>query len=170
MYGVPLINATLSTNTTNWTISSIPQGYKHLYMVFAARTAFTQHGPQSRWSWNNESSTNTHFAGLENGTGFVYGPEAGSFRQRGILRGDGPTDMFWWYNFYIPNYSNTSIKKTISSWATGPFGGALDGLPWADRLSNCFDNTTALSSLVLQDNSGSIWSAGSRVYIYGLSG
>jgi hypothetical protein len=152
MYGVPLINATLSTNTTNWTISSIPQGYKHLYMVFAARTAFTQHGPQSRWSWNNESSTNTHFAALENGTGFVYGPEAGSF------------------NFYIPNYSNTSIKKTISSWATGPFGGALDGLPWADRLSNCFDNTTALSSLVLQDNSGSIWSAGSRVYIYGLSG
>jgi hypothetical protein len=170
MYGTPLINTSLSSDTNNWTISNIPSGYKHLNMVFVAKTAFTQHGPQLRWSWNNESSTNTHFNGLENvGQGFVYGPEAGSFRQRGIMRGDAPATLFGYHRTFIPNYSNTSIKKTIWAWHTTPFGGPLDGLTWNSITANCFDNTTGLSSIVMMDNSGNTLKSGSRVYIYGVS-
>jgi hypothetical protein len=170
MYGTPLINASLSTNTQNWTISNIPQGYKHLYIIFGAKSSLAMHGPQMRWSWNNESSTNTHYASFTNTSANVYGPEAGSFRQRGITRSDAPSDLFTWYHIFIPNYSNTSIKKTIVNWNAGGFGDPLSATLDINRQANCFDNTTALTSIVLKDNWDNIWVAGSRVYIYGLSG
>jgi hypothetical protein len=168
MYGTPIFFAQLSTSTTNWTVTGIPQGYKHLEIMFGVRTDFAFHGPQFRWSWNNESGTNTHYAAVNDTAGFVYGPEAGSFRKRAILRGDGPANMFVLYKTFIPNYSSTAIKKTIMDQHIGPFGDALGATPNTALEANIFDNTTALSSITFMDNSGSVLSPGSWVHIYGL--
>jgi hypothetical protein len=50
----------------------------------------------------------------------------------------------------------------------GPFGDPLGATPNSAIEANCFDNTTALSSIQFQDNSGSVLSPGSWVHIYGL--
>lgn len=168
MYGTPIFFAQLSTSTTNWTVTGIPQGYKHLEIMFGVRTDFAFHGPQFRWSFNNESGINTHYAAMNDSDGFVYGPEAGSFRKRAILRGDGPANMFVLYKTFVPNYSSTSIKKTIMDQHVGPFGDPLAATPNSAIEANCFDNTTALSSITFYDNSGSVLSPGSWVHIYGL--
>lgn len=168
MYGTPIFFAQLSTSTTNWTVTGIPQGYKHLEIMFGVRTDFAFHGPQFRWSWNSESSTNTHYGGLNTDAGYVYGPEVGSFRKRAILRGDGPANQFVLYKTFVPNYSSTSIKKMVMDQHVGPFGDALAATPDTTLEANCFDNTSALSSIQFQDNSGSVLSPGSWVHIYGL--
>jgi hypothetical protein len=169
MYGTPIFFAQLSTSTTNWTVTGIPQGYKHIEIMFGVRTDFAFHGPQFRWSWNNESGTNTHYSTIINENElFVYGPEGGSFRQRSILRGDGPANMFVLYQTIIPNYASTAIKKTVLAQHAGVFGDPLNSTPLSAIQTNVLDNTTALSSITFYDNSGSVLSPGSWVHIYGL--
>lgn len=176
MYGTPIAWARLSTATTNWTVTGIPGGYKHLLMIWGARTEFLYHGPQARWSYNADTSNiNTHFnahllEGGAAGNSFVYGPETGSFRQRAISRGDTPTNMFTLYKTIVPNYTSTTTKHTVNADYVGAFGWGAGTQTSIGTLTNIVDTTTGLTSIRFEDNSGSTYSPNSWIAFYGLSG
>lgn len=172
MYGTPILYTVLGSTSQTVTISSIPSSYKHLYFVWGCRTTDTIHGPQARWSWNNNdisNGANWSVYGTES-TSTVqresYGPES-NFRQRSIMRDDNNSGLYTWYRNFIPNYANSNVNKMMLSQDLGIFGLISNTLS-QHIMVNPLNTTTNLSSITLSTNQGP-YKAGSIFILYGIN-
>jgi hypothetical protein len=171
MYGVPLVFSKISSTQQTVTVSGIPNSYKHLIIIWTARTTDTIHGPQTRWTWNDTQVSNgANWAafGAESGVTFAasYGPE-GDFRQRAITRDEFPEGSFCIYRAVVPNYSTTSVTKAILTSTTQLWAGPTNA-PSALIMANCLNTTSTLSSIKFGTNQGP-YKTGSLFAVYGVS-
>lgn len=174
MYGTPLVYSKITSNQQTVTVSGIPNTYKHLMMIWTARTTDTQYGPQTRWTWNNtqiSNGSNWTMFGAENNNSVdlqAYGPE-GDFRQRAITRDDVSTNLFAIYRCIIPNYSTTSVTKALLIPDYHATFGQSSPQPTSTLvIANCLNTTATLSNIVFSTNQGP-YKTGCTFAIYGLA-
>jgi len=154
--GMTLISTT-TLSGASVTLSSIPQTYNQLFMVFNRLTNSTADG---KFYLNpNAAGTNARASGVENGTAFSFGYGALFQTQNNWDRANADNGM----SLRIDNYTAASNYNKAFVWS----GYYFNANPYAFITGGILSESSgALTSIVLS-NTGGNW-AGGTVLLYGV--
>lgn len=148
--------------------SSIPSTFKHLQLRIVARTSLVGNYYNFDMQLNGDTSTNYAFHQLYgNGSSVgAYGVSSVNRMRAGIFDGStSTTNSFGVAIIDIPDYANTSKKKSIRS-----FNGNT-GQPTMNLFSGSWQSTAAISTITIMYNGGNLNPiSGSRFSLYGVQG
>jgi hypothetical protein len=154
--GMTLISTT-TLSGASVTLSSIPQTYNSLFMVFNRITNSTANG---KFYLNpNAAGTNARMSGVENGTAFTFGYGALFQTQNTWDRANADNGM----SLSIDNYTVTGAYNKPFVWTGYYFNGSAYAFIAGGVLS---ESSGAVTSIVLS-NTGGNW-AGGTVLLYGV--
>lgn len=155
-------NITLTSAQTTITLSSISQSYRDLYLVITIAGLGSGGKPLIRV--NNDAGLNyTGTVIRANGTTangvnlyqYNYGATTGVY-----VNNTGSNDTF--FDVWMPDYATTDKHKNLMIRANGADSGVeMNVQKW--------NNTSAVTSLVLTFGSGQTWGIGTTVALYGVS-
>lgn len=177
-----IASTTLGSNTASITFSSIPNTYRHLYIVGSVRSQSTsvnygQAKIELNGVTNNDYTTNTLIrytktpAGTETGAGFLTGSFYDYYNVAwdGLSTQDWNANIFAYFDLWIMNYTTTQNKVGITQGhnprMTGVNSSITNGM-----ISNYAYNGSvigAINQVKISEFSGVDLSAGSKLYLYG---
>ena len=168
---IAISNTVLGSNTTSFTINSIPQTYTDLVLV--ARWASTSNSRGMLMRFNSDSGSNYSVAGLvgygASGTNAIPANEINRTWVRLGAWNDGAGTSFDSPGFtitHINNYTSTTQNKTVlSQYMCQPDGANRNDVGY---LVNEWRNTNAITSITIFDPSGPSYITGTRVTLYGI--
>jgi hypothetical protein len=155
-------NITLTTAQTTITLSSISQAYRDLYLVVTIAGLGSGGSPLLRA--NNDANLNYTGTVLRangttangvNLTSYNYGAMLGIY-----VSNSGSNNTF--FDVWMPDYATTDKHKNMMIRANGADSGV-------EMQITKWNNTSAISSLVLTFGSGQTWGIGTTVALYGVS-
>ena len=160
-----------SSVNTDLDITSIPQTYRHLEVIVAARNNNTN----SYWTCNlypnqSTSSDKWHQSMYSSGaTAYTDYDTTASTYKYGISGGNYVTGYHNFFKWFIYDYTNTVTKPTCT-WRGGYQH--FNGWNWSNVYRQGFgsmDTTSAVTSLRLTGDGGgsNYWDAGSKIYLVG---
>jgi hypothetical protein len=155
-------NITLTTAQTTITLSSISQAYRDLYLVITI--AGTGSGGSPLLRANNDAGLNYTGTVLRangttangvNLTSYNYGAMLGIY-----VANSGSNNTF--FDVWMPDYATTDKHKNMMIRANGASSGV-------EMQITKWNNTSAVTSLVLTFGSGQTWGIGTTVALYGVT-
>jgi hypothetical protein len=157
----------LSSNTLNFTFTSIPSTYTDLVLRASVRKNQTTNFSEFYIKPNSDSGTNYSFTMLY-GTGTVATTSNAAANGNGLTiryidANSDTTNTFSSSEIYIPNYNSTSTKQ-ISSFSVEEHNGTNAGLAVQ---AHYYQGTSAITSLLIGVPSLTLLS-GSSFYLYGI--
>lgn len=155
-------NITLSSLQTTITFASISQAYRDLYLVITIAGAGSGGIPLIKA--NNDGGTNYNGTILRaNGTS-VLGTNINSYNygtQTSLyVSNSGSNNTF--FDVWMPDYATTDKHKNFMIRSNGADSGVEMNL-------SKWNNTSAITSLVLWFGSGQSWGIGTTVALYGVT-
>jgi hypothetical protein len=168
--GMTLISTTTFNNTvTNYTLSSIPQTYKHLLLVGSGLQSASASDDNIYWRFNGDSGSNYAYTGVKNDSSTV-----GTFQQNGsdqifyqgnfcLARTADATIRFGMFVLNIYDYTTTSYKSI--DYVNGSYSG---NSPMFGSGRGFWNNTAAITSVSLSTVLSANLKAG-IVRLYGVS-
>lgn len=159
---IALANVTLGSSSTNITVSSISQGYRDLVLVInAAPTAQTQFRLQF-----NEDTNSNYFSVNMMGSGTSASTGSGQSNAFTMPYAQSlVANNFFMSVINIMDYSATDKHKTALVRNTKI--DTVNGFGTTDATAYRWSNTSAINSLLIKTDSGSI-AAGSTLALYGV--
>ena len=159
----------LASAQASFDITSIPDSYKHLALIFQARS---DDGAGQDTTWcriNNDSGSNYYSETLT-----VYAETTSPVESLGgtqIFTGNvpaaaAPAGAAGSGRLHLPNYAGTTFQKIIEGLAVNRNGTVSTGVR-QDHISGHWLNTAAINRLTLYPGNGE-FIAGSQVSLYGL--
>ena len=168
---VLIADTVLGADTATFTFSSIG-GYKHLKLIVSARTDRAAAGEDLLLMQFNADTTAGHYFSqreLSNATTVSAAEFLGSFAGYiGVLAATGAiASAFAVAEITIPDYLGGNLKASFSTGfcPTGTTTTTLD----SPRMGMFWNSTAAITGIVLKPGVGSVFKAGSRATLYGLS-
>ena len=157
---VLLASTTLASDAASYTFSGIPQTYTHLRLLASVRVATVNTTAYFRINYNNNSSSTYYSNAVAGST---------TETRTALISGGGQyfANLFSSLDIVIADYASSTKGKSetcvfmLYQGTAAP--GLLDGTTW----SNYWNNTSAITSLVLSTSNGTI-AAGSKFRLYGL--
>lgn len=161
-----IASTVLGSSNQNVAFTSIPQTYNDLLLKITSRA--TDAGTVGRYSlyFNAvDSGTSYHYSGLVVGGNASYeqGVSTYSFREQLIPYATADANTFDANEYYIPNYTNTSLFKSAFNYQGVTADNSSQYIFYA---SNMKANTAAITSLHL--NAGGTFAANSSFFLYGI--
>jgi hypothetical protein len=140
---------TVSTPAYSFTLSSIPQTYTDLVLKISARSNYASAGHEM------SIMTNSLTTGYANRMLYVNGSSSASAAAAndkhtwagGVVGSSATANTFSNCELYFPNYSSTTLAKSMSCDVTTENNSASIGAMWINSGINT--NTAAISSLTL---------------------
>lgn len=177
-----IASTTLGSNTASITFSSIPNTYRHLYIVGSVRSESTSENyGQAKIELNgvtsNDYTKNTliryskNNAGTETGAGFLTGSWYDFYNVAwdGLSSQNWNSNIFAYFDLWIMNYTSTNHKVGITQGHNPRMTGVSSGIT-----NGMISNYVYLSSVIgavtqvrVSDFGGFNLSAGSKLYLYG---
>jgi hypothetical protein len=163
----------LGSSAASVTFSSIPSTYKDLVLKTSIRTDYASTIDYLFMTINGDTSAKYSWTRLQgNGSAATSGRQAASAPTPasgtiyfGFLDGNTTTsNTFANGEIYIPNYTSTTSKQISTYSATE--NNATQA--FIDAFANLYTGTSAISSLLLQPQSGNNFVSGSSFYLYGI--
>lgn len=152
----------LTSNQSSVTFSSIPQTYTDLLLLASARSS--TNGQIFGSIFLSPNSGLTRFTEIYgSGTALVSWSDL-SHSGYGAAGSTSTSNIFGNHEIYIANYSNTSIRKFISSTGVGENNATA---AYMSINASSYNFTTAITSLVITIDGGNI-ASGSRFDLYGI--
>lgn len=155
-------NITLSTAQTTITFSSISQAYRDLYLVITIAGLGSGGIPLIRA--NNDAATNYNGTILRaNGTtanGVNVNAYNNGTQTSLYVSNSGSNNTF--FDVWMPDYATTDKHKNFMIRSNGADSGVEMNL-------SKWNNTAAITSLVLTFGSGQTWGIGTTVALYGVT-
>jgi len=153
----------LGSAASSISLSSIPATYDDLLLVTSLRSTRSANADNPKLEFNGSSSNYTRRT--LTGDGSSAASSTGTTITFYCPAATATSDTFSNDSIYIPNYAGStnksfSISSTREDNATNSVIAAIAGL-WSD--------TSAISSIALSPNTGPNFSAGSSVYLYGIT-
>lgn len=167
-----------SGGTSNITFSSIPQTYTDLVLFFSVRSNNSSAGSglyESLVTRVNGSSSGGDYSSIilrGDGTGGVsngyYNLNVGwSMPGTYVNAANVAASTFSNFQMYVPNYTSSSIPKTLSSEGTAATNSA-NTVGANSRGAGRYVPTTAITSISIAPEYGSGWVENSTAYLYGI--
>lgn len=159
---------TLSSSAASVTFSSIPNTYTDLVLKISSRAANT--GTSANFTLAvsmNGNSTNNHSYTVLRATGSTVNSFAGSSvtNINGVQSATAATaNTFGSAEFYLPNY-NSSTNKSVSFYSVAEDNTTSAAIR---ATAGLYNNTSAITSLVVWSQSGYDLDAGSSFFLYGI--
>ena len=169
--GMTLISTTTFNNTVNsYTLSSIPQTYKHLFVVGSGLQSAHSSDDNLFWRFNGDTASNYSYRGLMNSNSSItaFG-QSGSdqifYQSNVVLARTGDTLSTRFGMFVLNIYDYTSASYKAIDWN----GGSTPGdNPYYGLGRGAWNNTAAITSLYFEGTAGVGLKAG-IVRLYGVS-
>lgn len=157
----PITTQTLTSPAASVTFSSIPGIYTDLVLVVCAGSSFGSGSPSCSIRLNGDTSTNyslTQFVG--NGSATSTGRSTN--QTQGEI-GNLPTaaGMFSTIVANFQDYSNSTIRKAV-------FARSSDASNFVIARANLWRNTSAITSILLIEGTGSNFTTRSTFTLYGI--
>lgn len=158
----PIATTTLTSSASSVTFSSISGSYTDIVLVGIAKSTTTSHTPRLRF--NSDTGTNYSLTYLKGN-----GSAAASNRNTNVSgiylsNFDGDITEFSPFIANVQNYSNSTTYKTVlSRGANVASGGDVSAVVGLWR------NTNAITTMVLEIDSGGSWASGSTFTLYGIT-
>jgi hypothetical protein len=159
---------TLGSAVNSVTFSSIPQTFTDLQLLMSPRNS--ESGPQANYylQFNSDSGANYANRRIYGLNGTVYS-DTGNTSINGISAGfinanTSDSNTFSNCSSYIPNYTNTSYYKSVSTDYVAPNNGTY----FLGLSAGLWNNTNAITSLTVIVNIYNLM-ANSTFYLYGIS-
>jgi hypothetical protein len=157
---------TLGSDTTTVTFSSIPGTYTDLVLVMNYRSTRTNTYGYPKVNFNGDTGTNYSLTDLSGNGSSIGSGRTTNTTGFGLTEGMGNTaaaNLFGQFNISIQNYSNSTTYKTLLSRG----GSAVTGNSLAAQVC-LWRSTSAITSIVITDNSGFNIMTGSSFSLYGI--
>lgn len=161
----------LSGNTANVTFSSIPATYTDLILLMSIRTERVSDRDQIAIRFNGDTSSiySATWMGINGTSGnTAYSSRETTFNRGRIGYAVGSTNTantFANVEMYLPSYLSTTSKQY--SGFSAPENNALTGA-WLDANASLYNNTSAISSMLIYSANSANLTAGSSFYLYGI--
>jgi hypothetical protein len=158
----------LSGNQSTVTFSSIPSTYKHLQLRWTAKTDRADTDDVVLMQFNSDAGSNYAWHWLRgNGSAAIASATANASNiaiQYGASGNSGATNTFGNAVMDILDYGSTSKYKTVRSLQ----GFDLNGSGWIYLESGLWQSTSAITSIVLDQQYGSNFTQYSSFALYGI--
>lgn len=163
--------ANSSSNTI--VMNTIPSTYKHLRIITSCRSTYASTFVEVTMKINSSSNSYSRiYLTNLNGTLTSGGDVPGNTPYQNLqytAAANMTANSFTNYDIYITGYSNSSYKKSMSSWGYSPnmvATGSGAGVPV--QYAGGFDSTGAISTLEFSTENGN-FATGSIISIYGIN-
>ena len=159
---------TVSTPAHSVTLSSIPQTYTDLVLKINARSDYASAGHEMQIVTNALTTGYTNRMIYTSGTSALSANSANAFHTwaGGVVGANGTSNTFSNCEVYFPNYSSTTVAKSMSSEVSSENNGST-GATWLNSGVNT--STAAISSLTLYCWQSFInFAAGTTFTLYGI--
>lgn len=170
----------LSTSAASITLSSIPSGYTDLLIKLSGRstdtTAAAPNGARNIQVVFNGNTTAANYSQIFGGTAETGNVMTSSFNGTqsafilyGTCTGVNAANTFSTNEIYIPNYSSTTLQKSIwyEGGAENDTAALNGGQPYNGFVNGRFAQTEAITSVSLTPDNGN-WKDGTSVTLYGI--
>ena len=140
---------TVSTPAYSFTLSSIPQTYTDLVLKISARSDYGSLGHEMSIQTNSLTTGYTNRMAYVSGAS-VLSADASNDKHTwagGVVGASATANTFSNCELYFPNYSSTTLAKSMSCDVTTENNGASVGAMWINSGLNT--STAAISSLTL---------------------
>ena len=158
----------LASNTASVTFSSIPNTYTDLLVRFSARSNSAGVYDSVLLTLNSDTGNNYRI-----NTMFDYAPNTPNPASQsgpttyGFANGNGAAANFYGNSqIHIPNYATTSTRQI--SWHSVTENNATDSTFNNNMANGYYTGTTAISTLKLNPQTGTLFLATSSFYLYGI--
>jgi hypothetical protein len=170
-----LTSTSLGSDTSLWTISSIPTTKTHLFIQVHIRTTSTDY-PNATVFINGNTGSNYQIRDM-----YASSASGGNMKQIYDNFGSNPwlylgsltgttssSDRYSNLTIYIPRYSNTSIKKYVTGWGQLDPAGGSQGHEWCYGVVNDTSAVTSIGFRHYSYGSGANIGSGSKIWVYGI--
>lgn len=156
----------LAADAASVTFSTIPSGYKDLILWCSVRTNYANYDDQLLVSVNGNTTLSDYYRiGISFATSVSY-PNANS-RAWALTAGNIVSNAFSVSELYFGNYTATTGTKRVGM--QGAAGGAGLTSRTHRAAAGSFNTTSAITSIALTPESGSLILTGSSFYLYGIA-
>lgn len=158
----------IASSTASVTFSSIPQTFKHLYIMCGGRSSRASTSSELRLRANGSSSAIYDYRRIESdgSSSNTSGGTGGTQIQLGYSPGSSSlASVFGSSSIWILDYTNTTYYKNALSLTNDPNNAAT---PYLNLVSSTIQTTSAISSITLLDED-SAFQQYSFFYLYGLT-
>lgn len=161
----------ITADTASVTFSSIPQTYKHLQLRMFAKTDRTDADDVTLMQFNGDTAANYSWHWLRGNGTAPAGSAAGASQSYIYLNyacsgNSSASNVFGACVLDILDYANTNKYKTTRSL----HGYDLNGSGWIYLASGNWRSTSAITSIVLDQQYGTNWKQYSHFALYGIKG
>lgn len=161
----------ITSDTASVTFSSIPQTYKHLQLRMFAKTDRTDTDDVTLMRFNGDTAANYSWHWLRGNGTAPAGSQGGASQSYIYLNyacsgNASASNVFGACVLDILDYSNTNKFKTTRSL----HGFDLNGQGWIYLASGNWRSTSAITSIVLDQQYGTNWKQYSHFALYGIKG
>ena len=165
-----LINTTtVSSPAYSVTINSIPQTYTDLLVKISARSDYGSNGHEMSVQTNSLTSGYSNRMAYRSGSSITSANASNNFHTwaGGVVGANATANTFSNCELYFPNYSSTTLAKTMSADVTTENSADAVGACWINSGLNT--NTAAITSLTLNCWQSFInFVAGTTFTLYGI--
>ena len=163
-----IATTTLSTATASVTFSSIPQTYKHLQLRMSAKTDRGDTDDVTLVQFNGDTAANYSYHWVR-GNGTAAGSSGAAstsyiYLNYACTGNSSASNIFGSCVVDIFDYTNTNKFKTTRSLQ----GFDLNGQGWVYLSSGNWRSTSAITSIVLDQQYGTNWKQYSHFALYGI--
>lgn len=167
---IEIDDQTIAGSAAQFTFT-VPQNYRHLFIIASLRGAQAVTGSGLRFRFNGDTGTNYQH-GIIDYSGTTAGTLLGvaqTYIACGRVPGaSAPANYFGSFTVYIPMYRDTSRFKSVVTTHYAQFGTAT-----TDSRMGCgggqWLNTNAITSILLwHDNGAGTYDIGSQASLYGM--
>jgi hypothetical protein len=166
-----IATTTITADTASVTFSSIPQTFKHLQLRMFAKTDRADTDDVTLMQFNGDTAANYSWHWLRGNGTAPAGSAAGASQSYIYLNyacsgNSSASNVFGACVLDIPDYANTNKYKTTRSL----HGYDLNGQGWIYLASGNWRSTSAITSIVLDQQYGTNWKQYSSFALYGIKG
>jgi hypothetical protein len=167
---VPIATVTASGSSSLMTLTSIPNTYKHLRLIYNARSSDSRNGGQSVSLYFNNVTTATYgkleIQGNSNTSMSSFYQSATVCIEGSCTMNGSPAGLFSTNDVWIMDYASTSKYKST----LGRGGVSASGNTYSYFNTGQWNSTAAINSIYIYEPSNLSWVAGSTATVYGILG
>jgi len=164
---------TLASPASTVTFTNIPQTYNDLVVFQNIRLTGDSHFYRTWFNGTdgNPPPTSTQYQWVylwswDTGSYCYFSNNSDAFGQLGNTYNSYGANTFNFGQFYVQNYSSTTLKKSV--WSDSAEVNTTNAPPYGIH-GGYWDNTSAITSMTFRENGGTItYAAGSTFRLYGL--
>ena len=163
---VLLSSNVLASNTASVTFSSIPSTYTDLLVRFSSRSDAAYATDSALVLFNNTTGQQGRTTRMFDVGGGTSSSESGPTMYLGLIGNTAAANFYGSSEMYIPNYATTSTRQ-IFFHSTSEDNAT--GARYSSYVGNAYwTTTTAISTIKLNPQSGTVFLATSSFYLYGI--